>query len=139
MTTFARMFALLAAGAGLVLALAGTPGAGLAGMTGQPKPGPAEGVLELLKFDRLGKLLSQDEDQLDRIAKRFAGDPPSHVFVLSHGWNNTQESAKESYDLVLAEMKKLADQFGLRPKGYKPAVIGLHWPSMAFEDDEQLI
>jgi hypothetical protein len=116
--------------AGLLAALAGQ----------QPEAGQANVSLELLNFDRQGKLLEADEDRLEKISERFRKKPPSHVFVMSHGWNNSQESARKSYEKMLDEMRQLADAYKLRPAGaaYRPAVIGLHWPSLAFENDEDL-
>jgi pimeloyl-ACP methyl ester carboxylesterase len=105
------------------------------------KPSPAQDgrSFDLLNIDKQGKLLEPDEELLDKITGRFKADPPTHVFVLSHGWYNNKEAAFNSYQKMIAEMKKVADQLKLRPEGFKPAVVGLHWPSLAFEKDEELI
>ena len=74
-----------------------------------------------------GTLLS--EDALRALASQDITD----VFLISHGWKGDIPAAIEQYDRWVSTMDKnagdraKADQ---RPRGFKPLIIGLHWPSL---------
>jgi len=53
------------------------------------------------------------------------------VFVLSHGWNNGVDSAR---DLYQAMFTLLADQLGTQLSS--SAAVGVIWPSLLFPDDD---
>jgi hypothetical protein len=55
----------------------------------------------------------------------------SDLFVLSHGWNNGIQSAR---DLYQAMFTLLADQLGEHRSS--SAAIGIPWPSLLFPDDD---
>jgi hypothetical protein len=98
---------------------------------------PPETPFDRVRFDRQGNL--RDPDRLEEIKKRFRSRPPTHIFLLAHGWNNSEDAAWASYGRMLHVMHDLADKEHLRPAGFRPAIIGLHWPSLAFEEDKELI
>jgi hypothetical protein len=53
------------------------------------------------------------------------------LFVLSHGWNNGVDSAR---DLYQAMFTLLADQLGTQLSS--SAAVGVIWPSLLFPDDD---
>jgi hypothetical protein len=55
----------------------------------------------------------------------------SDLFVLSHGWNNGVDSAR---DLYVAMFGLLAAQLGTHLSG--SAAVGVIWPSLLFPDDD---
>ena len=55
----------------------------------------------------------------------------SDLFVLSHGWNNGVDSAR---DLYRGMFSLLADQLGARRSSC--AAVGVLWPSLLFPDDD---
>jgi hypothetical protein len=55
----------------------------------------------------------------------------SDLFVLSHGWNNGVDSAR---DLYHAMFSLLADQLGAHKS--TSAAVGIIWPSLLFPDDD---
>jgi hypothetical protein len=82
-----------------------------------------------------GKLLS--EAVRARVADQ--ADGITDVFFVSHGWKGDVPAAIEQYDLWVNEMGKCtADRDAIRAKrpGFKPLIVGLHWPSLPFGDEE---
>ena len=55
------------------------------------------------------------------------------VFVLSHGWNNGVDSAR---DLYQAMFSLLATQLGANAQ--RCAAVGVIWPSFLFPDDDPI-
>ena len=55
----------------------------------------------------------------------------SDLFVLSHGWNNGVDSAR---DLYQAMFSMLADQLGAHKDN--SAAVGVIWPSLLLPDDD---
>jgi hypothetical protein len=55
----------------------------------------------------------------------------SDLFVLSHGWNNGVQSARDLYESMFSS---LADQLGTRKS--TSAAVGVIWPSLLFPDDD---
>src|ERR1700694_4297164 len=57
------------------------------------------------------------------------------LFVISHGWNNNMDEAKNLYSGLCAQ---LAAQIAARPalKSRTYAICGILWPSKKFEDQE---
>jgi hypothetical protein len=55
----------------------------------------------------------------------------THVFICSHGWNNTFEQALDRYEGFAAGYHALEAAYGLsRPEPYRPVVVGIFWPSI---------
>jgi hypothetical protein len=101
-----------------------------------PAAAAPETPFDLIRFDRQGNL--RDPDRLEEIKKRFRGKAPTHIFLLAHGWNNSEDAARASYRKMLQVMRDLAVKEHLRPAGFRAAIIGLHWPSLAFEENKEL-
>jgi hypothetical protein len=95
-------------------------------------------------------LISFDKDGVERrddpggMGDRFSGkvlqearnDPPSHVFLFSHGWKGDLESAKDQYNRWIGAMLNLPADRSAAGASFKPLWIGLHWPSLPFGDEE---
>ncbi|MER5638060.1 serine-threonine protein kinase [Kitasatospora sp. NPDC002227] len=56
------------------------------------------------------------------------------LFLLSHGWNTSTDSADGLYQDMFTELAEQIDKFApeLRPH---TGMVGLHWPSLLFPDD----
>jgi hypothetical protein len=97
-------------------------------------------VLSIVRISENGGL---DQVDLVDVLKRVVDEGPTDVFVFSHGWLNVEIEARSSYEKMIAKMAALADQRALRPQGFKPLPLGVHWPSMdmdkQFEDFDTLV
>jgi hypothetical protein len=66
------------------------------------------------------------------------GGRHTDVFVFSHGWNTGRADAIAQYGRWLDVMAdRTADLERLRaaPGGFRPLLVGLHWPSKAWSDE----
>jgi len=63
--------------------------------------------------------------------------PPSDVFILSHGWNNSPAEAAASYERIVGHVRDVSGTS--RPAGYQQLLLGIRWPSKAWipEDGSQ--
>ncbi|KQY44428.1 hypothetical protein [Cellulomonas sp. Root137] len=103
------------------------------------RPGPGdEGGYHLVAFDAAG-LERPDDDGLPsrRLAGLAADLAPTDVFVLSHGWFGDVPAARQQYDRWVAAMALCEDDVArARARGFRPLVVGVHWPSKAWGDEE---
>jgi pimeloyl-ACP methyl ester carboxylesterase len=68
-----------------------------------------------------------------------AAAQPSDVFLFSHGWNGDVPAARLQYGKWLATMVDCAQdraEADAMPGGFRPLLVGLHWPSKAWGDEE---
>jgi hypothetical protein len=99
--------------------------------------------------DLVYSLVSYDADGVERpeagasfsdeVVRTVADEPVSDVVLLSHGWNGDLPDARDQYRRWLTAMVDCAaDRAALveRVPGFRPLVIGLHWPSKAWGDEE---
>lgn len=74
-----------------------------------------------------------------KAAQALATRPITDVFVFSHGWQGDVPAAKDQYNRWIKAMadcqSDLAAMRRVRP-GFLPLLIGLHWPSLPFGDEE---
>lgn len=108
-------------------------------MGAEPVPGSA-GRYHLVAFDAAGVERPEDgalySQELTAIVAREA---PTDVFVLSHGWYGDVPAARRQYGAWVAAMagcpqdRSAADA---RPGGFRPVVVGVHWPSKAWGDED---
>ncbi len=97
----------------------------------------------LISYDENGKERAEpDGTMLSRAAIQRASDPANpitDVFYTSHGWKGDVKGAIEQYDSWVGAMAALsADREAAsnsRP-GFAPLVVGLHWPSLPWGDEE---
>src|SRR5262245_3293562 len=74
-----------------------------------------------------------------RLREALAGEPYTDVFLMSHGWMGDVPAAVRQYDRWIGAMAACEDDLEracqVRP-GFRPLLVGLHWPSLPFGDEE---
>ncbi len=63
---------------------------------------------------------------------------PTDVFVFSHGWYGDVRGARSQYEAWSAAMAACHDDRSAaeaREGGFRPAAVGIHWPSLAWGDE----
>lgn len=61
------------------------------------------------------------------------------IFFSSHGWKGDIPAATAQYDLWFSTMLQCNNDLArleARPQGFKPLIIGLHWPSLPYGMEE---
>jgi hypothetical protein len=94
----------------------------------------------LIAYDETGKERRESDDSLlsDEALRTVAAEDITDVFLISHGWKGDMPAAIEQYDRWVSTMARnsgdraKADQ---RPGGFKSLIIGLHWPSLPWGDE----
>ncbi len=100
----------------------------LVGADGQQVP------LYIIRFDERGECRNE---QSREILLAEAGGY-SDVFVFSHGWNNEWSDALGRYRGFFKGYAGMRKARGLpTPKGYRPLLVGIFWPSAALAFGEQ--
>jgi hypothetical protein len=98
----------------------------------------------LVCVDGTGAERTDDPDGVDgllipRVGEALAGEPYTDVFLMSHGWMGDVPAAVRQYDRWIGAMAACEDDLErarrLRP-GFRPLLVGLHWPSLPFGDEE---
>lgn len=94
----------------------------------------------LVAYDGRGRERSDGGRRLsDEIVRAVAEEPVSDVIVLSHGWNGDLPSARAQYDRWIGAMLACTadrESAATVTGGFRPLLTGLHWPSMAWGDEE---
>jgi hypothetical protein len=75
----------------------------------------------------------------EQAARELARLPITDVFLFSHGWQGDVPAAKDQYNRWIATMADCrADWEAMRRvrPDFLPLLIGLHWPSLPFGDEE---
>ena len=96
----------------------------------------------LVCFDADGRERREADGALASDAVRAAvadpAAPVTDVFFLSHGWKGDVPAAIDQYDRWIGEMARAAadraDARRRRP-GFRPLLVGLHWPSQPWGDE----
>ncbi len=94
---------------------------------------------DLIAYDAAGAERTDDPDGLmsRRVQDAVAGEPITDVFLMSHGWQGDIPDAEEQYAAWAGEMAASADVQRARQRpGFRPLVLGLHWPSKPWGDEE---
>jgi hypothetical protein len=84
-----------------------------------------------------GRLSAVVRAELERA--RTGGAPYTDVFFVSHGWKGDVPAAIEQYDRWIGAMQRCPDDMRLareRDGGWRPFIVGLHWPSQPWGDEE---
>lgn len=95
----------------------------------------------LVSLDEDGRERMDDPDgrMSDRIKSALQADKPTDVFVFIHGWKGDLPAARQQYgawmSTLMQRTEDLARARAQRP-GFKPLLIGLHWPSLPFGDEK---
>src|SRR5262245_22426238 len=91
----------------------------------------------LVAFDGDGRERTDDPDgtMSRRAAQALADEPVTDVFIFSHGWQGDVPAAVRQYDAwtgtMAAAQADVERARRVRP-GFRPLLIGLHWPSLAW-------
>jgi hypothetical protein len=108
-------------------------------MGAEPVPG-RDDQYHLVAFDAAGVERPEGSGPYSRdLTALVAREAPTDVFVLSHGWMGDVPAARRQYGAWIAAMagcpkdRAVADA---RPGGFRPVVVGLHWPSQAWGDED---
>lgn len=78
-----------------------------------------------------------DHAEITAVQQFLRQDKTTDLVVISHGWNNNMQEAKDLYSAFLANLHTFLDSgtpSGL--SGRKWAVLGVLWPSKKFEEKE---
>ena len=96
----------------------------------------------LISFDKNGIERTDDPDGgtfSRRVLADLQSQPITDVFLLSHGWKGDVEAARDQYNHWIAAMVACPDDIArmraLR-QDFRPMLIGLHWPSLPFGNEE---
>jgi hypothetical protein len=95
----------------------------------------------LVAFDGEGRERTDDPAGLmsQRVVSALQEQAVSDVFIMSHGWRADVASAKRQYaawiGAMLACTADLARMRATRPD-FRPLLIGLHWPSEPFGNED---
>jgi hypothetical protein len=95
----------------------------------------------LVAFDGDGRERTDDPDgkMSERTAAALRGQAVTDVFIASHGWQGDVVSARDQYSRWIGAMLGCANDRRLireRRPGFSPLVIGFHWPSRPFGDED---
>jgi hypothetical protein len=74
-----------------------------------------------------------------RVLRACAEEPITDIFLMSHGWKGDVPAAIDQYNRWTAAMLQCPDDLRRmkeRRPGFRPLLIGLHWPSLPWGDEE---
>ena len=95
----------------------------------------------LVAFDGDGRERTDDPAGMmsERVVSALEAQPVTDIFIMSHGWRADVPSARRQYaawiGAMLACTDDLARMRASRPD-FRPLVIGLHWPSEPFGNED---
>lgn len=98
----------------------------------------------LINFDKDGRERLDDPAAAngrlsDTLVEELIAQPITDCFFMSHGWKGDVPAAKQQYDAWAGAMLGCtADIERLRAErpGFRPLLIGLHWPSLPWGDED---
>src|SRR6266516_85387 len=94
----------------------------------------------LVAFDAKGRERPEEGGPYSRaVLREAATSEPTDVFLFSHGWNGDVPDARRQYGRWLAAMASCGDDIAAAaamPGGFRPLLVGLHWPSKAWGDEQ---
>ncbi len=99
-----------------------------------------DATYHLVSYDARGRERQEvDGRYSDAVLSAATTSDPTDVFVFSHGWNGDVPAARRQYGTWVATMLECAadrDLLATAPGGFRPMLVGLHWPSKAWGDEE---
>src|SRR6266567_3849625 len=94
----------------------------------------------LVAFDAKGRERPEEGGPYSRaVLREAATSEPTDVFLFSHGWNGDVPDARRQYGRWLAAMASCGEDIAAAaamPGGFRPLLVGLHWPSKAWGDEQ---
>jgi len=100
---------------------------------GQRTPESSDATYHILALDKEGKL--KTPDKLQALVGEAKNSGVTDIFIMAHGWNNSSSDAQTSYRERLQKAREASLAYpALSPNPFKPMVIGLIWPSKAWDD-----
>ncbi len=98
----------------------------------------------LISYDKKGREWTDDPDapnglMSEGVKQDLQEQPFTDVFIISHGWNGDVPAAKEQCnDWIGAMLQCKEDRKKVRQvrPGFRPLLIGLHWPSLPWGDED---
>lgn len=95
----------------------------------------------LITFDADGNERQDDPDGLmsDLIINALTTEAITDVFIFSHGWLGDVPAAKEQYERwvkAMANQTQDIERFKKKRPEFRHLLIGLHWPSKPWGDEE---
>lgn len=101
----------------------------------QPIPGSRE-QYALIHFDPEGQeRRAADGLSSTQLLEQARRDPPTHVFLFSHGWKGDVPAAIDQYNRWIGAMARLEQDRARMGPDFRPLWIGLHWPSLPFGEE----
>ena len=94
----------------------------------------------LAVFDENGNETRDQQGNLgsEKAAARMQNEATTDVFLMSHGWKGDVPSAIQQYDAWTDALMKCKDdltKLGTQRPGFKPLIVGFHWPSQPWGDE----
>ncbi len=98
-------------------------------------------IYYLASFDKNGRERQDDPDGVmsERVTAAISDESVTDVFVMSHGWKGDIPAAQEQYDRWIGAMAGCASdraEIRARRPGFKPLIVGFHWPSQPWGEEE---
>lgn len=95
----------------------------------------------LVAFDASGNERQDDPDGLisQKILDALSSEAITDVFIISHGWQGDVPAAQQQYNKWIAAMaanEADIEQIKQVRPGFHPLLIGLHWPSLPWGNEE---
>ncbi len=110
-------------------------------MTIEPVPGTPFDYY-LVSYDKHGREYNDPEGMNGLMSLRIERDIADHgitdVFLLSHGWKGDVPAAKSQYEAwikAMADCGEDVEKVRAQRPGFKPLIIGFHWPSLPWGDE----
>jgi hypothetical protein len=103
---------------------------------------PVSGLqYHLIAFDEKGRERTDDPAgrMSERIVTALREAPITDIFVLSHGWQGDVPSARSQYNKWIDAAASCAtdrERLAQSRPGFRPMIVGFHWPSLAWGDEE---
>jgi hypothetical protein len=89
-----------------------------------------------ISMDEAGSL--KRDTEWKNLRELIKAKTPTHVFIMSHGWNNTAAVARETYAAMIELMVDQRDNLKAFPEKFEPLIVGIHWPSQFPENEDEL-
>jgi Trypsin len=90
--------------------------------------------INMLTYGADGTLLTPS-NQLEALIGSAKDRPPTDIYILAHGWNNSFSDALDSYETMASLLRDVAVQHRIVTPDYRSLVIGISWPSKAWDND----